>query len=49
VDDFDMAKASLLKLQAFERFLSAHPEWRDKVVLVQGPLLPAANCCSDQP
>lgn len=35
VDDLDLVKGSLLKLQAFERFLRTHPDWKDKVVLLQ--------------
>lgn len=35
VDDMDVFKGIELKLQAFERLLEEHPEWRGKVVLVQ--------------
>mmetsp|Transcript_2058 Transcript_2058/g.5209 ORF Transcript_2058/g.5209 Transcript_2058/m.5209 type:complete len:929 (+) Transcript_2058:1462-4248(+) len=35
VDDMDSFKGIDLKLQAFERLLEYHPEWRGKVVLVQ--------------
>lgn len=35
VDDLDVFKGIELKLQAFERLLEEHPEWRGKVVLVQ--------------
>jgi trehalose 6-phosphate synthase/phosphatase len=35
VDDMDVFKGIELKLQAFERLLEDHPEWRGKVVLVQ--------------
>lgn len=35
VDDLDVFKGIELKLQAFERFLEEHPEWRGKAVLVQ--------------
>ncbi|KAF8070915.1 TPS5 [Scenedesmus sp. PABB004] len=35
VDDLDVFKGIELKLQAFERLLEQHPEWRGKAVLVQ--------------
>jgi trehalose-6-phosphate synthase len=35
VEDVDVAKAPLLKLQAFDRFLSRHPEWIPKVVILE--------------
>ncbi len=35
VDDMDSFKGIELKLQAFERLLDHHPEWRGKLVLVQ--------------
>lgn len=35
VDDMDVFKGIELKLQAYERLLEEHPEWRGKVVLVQ--------------
>jgi len=35
VEDVDFAKAPLLKLQAFDRFLSRHPEWVPKVVILE--------------
>jgi trehalose 6-phosphate synthase/phosphatase len=35
VDDLDVFKGIELKLQAFERLLEEHPEWRGKAVLVQ--------------
>jgi trehalose 6-phosphate synthase/phosphatase len=35
VDDMDVFKGIELKLQAYERLLEDHPEWRGKVVLVQ--------------
>jgi hypothetical protein len=43
VDRLDMIKGIPQKLLAFEKFLHEHPEWRDKVLLVQvrsstGPL-----------
>lgn len=35
VDDYDVVKGVVLKLQAYGRFLATHPEWVRKVVLVQ--------------
>ena len=35
VDRLDMIKGIPQKLLAFEEFLEEHPEWRDKVLLVQ--------------
>lgn len=35
VDRLDMIKGIPHKLLAFEKFLSEHPEWRDKVILIQ--------------
>jgi hypothetical protein len=35
VDRLDMIKGIPQKLLAFEKFLYEHPEWRDKVLLVQ--------------
>lgn len=35
VDRLDMIKGIPQKLLAFEKFLEEHPEWRDKVLLVQ--------------
>lgn len=35
VDRLDMIKGIPQKLLAFEKFLHEHPEWRDKVLLVQ--------------
>ena len=35
IDDTDMFKGIMLKLQAFQSMLDTHPEWRGKVVLVQ--------------
>ncbi|ONK71741.1 uncharacterized protein A4U43_C04F11890 [Asparagus officinalis] len=35
VDDMDIFKGISLKLLAMEQFLIQHPEWREKVVLVQ--------------
>ena len=35
VDRLDMIKGIPQKLLAFEKFLQEHPEWRDKVLLVQ--------------
>jgi len=35
VDRLDMVKGIPQKLLAFEKFLEEHPEWRDKVLLVQ--------------
>ena len=35
VDRLDMIKGIPQKLLAFEEFLEQHPEWRDKVLLVQ--------------
>ena len=35
VDRLDMIKGIPQKLLGYEKFLSEHPEWRDKVVLVQ--------------
>jgi trehalose 6-phosphate synthase/phosphatase len=46
VDDLDVFKGIELKLQAFERLLEDHPEWRGKAVLVQVGL-PAVCCCID--
>lgn len=34
-DDMDVFKGIELRLQAFERVLSNHPEWRGTLVLVQ--------------
>mmetsp|Transcript_48722 Transcript_48722/g.95546 ORF Transcript_48722/g.95546 Transcript_48722/m.95546 type:complete len:929 (+) Transcript_48722:78-2864(+) len=42
VDTLDIVKGSLLKFQAFERFLADFPHWRDKVVLYN-ILLPDSN------
>lgn len=35
VDRLDMIKGIPQKLLAFEKFLDEHPEWSDKVLLVQ--------------
>ena len=35
VDRLDLIKGIPQKLLAFEKFLQEHPEWRDKVLLVQ--------------
>lgn len=35
VDDMDVFKGIELKLQAFDRVLEEHPEWRGELVLVQ--------------
>jgi trehalose-6-phosphate synthase len=35
VDRLDMIKGIPQKLLAYEQFLTEHPEWRDKVLLVQ--------------
>jgi trehalose 6-phosphate synthase/phosphatase len=35
VDRLDMIKGIPQKLLGFEKFLSEHPEWRDRVLLVQ--------------
>lgn len=35
VDDYDIVKGTLLKFQAYERFLSTHPEYRREIVLVE--------------
>ena len=35
VDRLDMVKGIPQKLLAYEKFLEEHPEWRDKVLLVQ--------------
>lgn len=35
VDRLDMIKGIPQKLLAFEKFLEEHPEWNDKVCLVQ--------------
>jgi trehalose 6-phosphate synthase/phosphatase len=35
VDELDLVKGTLLKFQAFERFLAMHPEYRKHVVLVE--------------
>lgn len=35
VDDLDMFKGIELKLEAFQRILELHPEWRNKLCLVQ--------------
>lgn len=35
VDRLDMIKGIPQKLLAFEKFLEEHPDWRDKVLLVQ--------------
>ena len=35
VDRLDMIKGIPQKLLAFEKFLDEHPEWADKVLLVQ--------------
>ena len=35
VDRMDYIKGIPQKLQAFDAFLTSHPEWKDKVVLVQ--------------
>ena len=35
VDRLDVIKGIPQKLLAFEKFLEEHPEWRDKVLLVQ--------------
>jgi trehalose 6-phosphate synthase/phosphatase len=41
----DVFKGIELKLQAFERLLEEHPEWRDKVVLVQVNTCTVGGCC----
>jgi trehalose-6-phosphate synthase len=46
VDDVDVAKGPLLKLQAFDRFLSRHPEWVPKVVILE-MFLPSKNMDSE--
>jgi trehalose-6-phosphate synthase len=46
VDDLDVFKGIELKLQAFERLLEEHPEWRGKAVLVQVRRGPSAKCYS---
>ena len=35
VDRLDMIKGIPQRLLAFEKFLEEHPQWRDKVLLVQ--------------
>lgn len=35
IDDMDMFKGIELKLQAFQRILEFHPEWRENLCLVQ--------------
>jgi trehalose-6-phosphate synthase len=35
VDDLDLVKGSLLKVQAYNRFLHMHPDKKDEIVLVQ--------------
>ena len=35
VDRLDMIKGIPQKLLAFEKFLDEHPEWADKVLLIQ--------------
>jgi len=47
VDHLDLVKGTLVKLQAYERFLEAHEEWKDKVVLIQ-VLLPSWNPPEEQ-
>jgi trehalose-6-phosphate synthase len=45
VDRLDMIKGIPQKLLAFEKFLHEHPEWRDKVLLVQVRTSGLAGCC----
>jgi trehalose 6-phosphate synthase/phosphatase len=35
VDELDLVKGTMLKFQAFERFLAQHPEYRKQVVLME--------------
>ena len=35
VDDYDVVKGVIMKILAFRHFLATHPEWRDKVRIVQ--------------
>ena len=35
VDDYDVVKGVIMKVLAFRHFLATHPEWRDKVRIVQ--------------
>lgn len=45
VDRLDMIKGIPQKLLAFEKFLEEHPEWNDKVCLVQvGALIVCWEC-----
>ncbi len=45
VDRLDMIKGIPQKLLAFEKFLEEHPEWRDKVLLVQVRHSRTLGCC----
>lgn len=44
VDRLDMIKGIPQKLLAYEKFLEEHPEWRDKVLLVQVGVCAAGDC-----
>jgi trehalose 6-phosphate synthase len=35
VDRLDYSKGIALRMEAFDRFLSAHPDWRGKVTYLQ--------------
>ncbi|GAX81965.1 hypothetical protein CEUSTIGMA_g9393.t1 [Chlamydomonas eustigma] len=43
VDDMDVFKGIELKLQAFDQLLNMHPEWREKLVMVQITNPPRTN------
>lgn len=42
IEDVDLAKAPMLKLQAFDRFLTRYPEWKNKIVILEF-FLPSKN------
>lgn len=46
IDDVDAVKAPMLKLQAYDRFLSRHPEWIGKTVILQR-FLPSRNMATE--
>mmetsp|Transcript_14574 Transcript_14574/g.22116 ORF Transcript_14574/g.22116 Transcript_14574/m.22116 type:complete len:903 (+) Transcript_14574:85-2793(+) len=35
IDHLDLVKGTIVKLHAYERFLEAHEEWKDRVTLIQ--------------
>mmetsp|Transcript_19949 Transcript_19949/g.32453 ORF Transcript_19949/g.32453 Transcript_19949/m.32453 type:complete len:967 (+) Transcript_19949:149-3049(+) len=47
IDHLDLVKGTLIKLQAYHRFLETHDDWKDRVVLIQ-VLLPSWNPPEEQ-